>query len=505
MVQIFAPDPESYGTYPIALVQSDKPGKLDNPNKGVTWAKRWTIAQIENHLKGEGVRFGVVPINSEKGTVRFMACDVDQYGSLDLPCLNKKMFALSPMLFVLRSKSGGAHVYAFFREDVSAGRIKQKMREIISTLGMGTGHEFFPKQDKIDVANQEFGNWINMPYYGAENPLQYAFNPDTGAALTLEEFTGHVQLRAGTLEEFLAIELKGNDIIDDGPACMQRIFGEGAFTNRNVIFTNMIVYLKKKYPESWHLEIETYNAMMPEPLSATELAGIIKSNGKREYNFACNSEPLHSYCNRAMCNTRKFGISSGNAFPFVVSLTKHNSEPPIWWVYFDNGDKMRCSTEDLQNSKNFQARAMEQMNNVPPILKQDAWTKMLQQLMGKLTIVEVPENATQFGIMRGYIIDYLTHNAPGESMEDLLAHKPVIVDGNYYFQLTELMAWLGKKSFGLAKPEFITLVLGNMNAQFGSRKISPKITRHVYWLPTKIVDGHNEELPMPELTTPAVY
>src|ERR1700761_2301942 len=141
MVQIFAPDPESYGAYPAQLVPSEsKPGKIDNPKKGITIAKRWGLDLIKAHISGSGSRFGIVPIN-QVGTVRFMACDVDMYGSLDLPFLAKKLFKIHPMLFVLRSKSGGPHIYAFFREDVAAVSIRQKMREIIATLGIGGSHE----------------------------------------------------------------------------------------------------------------------------------------------------------------------------------------------------------------------------------------------------------------------------------------------------------------------------------------------------------------------------
>lgn len=502
MIGIFSPDPDSYGTYPAALSPSvEKPGKLENPQKGVTWAKQWTPGHIENHIRGAGLRFGMVPLHGD-GTVRFMACDIDNYSGLDLAGLNKKLCNIHPMLFVLRSKSGGPHVYAFFKENVQVSAIKMKMREIISVIGIAGIHEYFPKQDSLDVANKEFANWINMPYYGAANdstpPLQYAFNPSTGAALTLPEFIEHAQLRAGTLDEFLKIELKGNDLFADGPACFQRIYGEGQFTNRNVIMTNVIVYLRRKFPESWGMEAERYNNLMSDPLTATELAGIIKSNGRKEYGYNCNAEPLHSYCNRAACNLRKYGISSGHAFPFIQSLTKHDSDPPLWWIYFDNGKKMRCNTEELQSSKGFQARAMEQLNSVPPILKQENWTKMLQELMRNVQIVKVPENTTQTGMMKSYICDYLTQVGAGESLEDLLAHKPAVVDGFYYFQLSELMAWLGKKSFGLAKPEFITLVLGEMGAKFGTRTIS-KTSRHLYWIPVGSVEKHGEELPMPDL------
>lgn len=516
MVQIFAPDPDSYGTYPAELTPSvDSPGKLESPMKGTTIKKKWSLAQIENHIQGIGVRFGCVPINNETGTIRFMAVDVDKdavgqsiYNVIDLPKLAKRLFQIHPMLFVLRSKSGGPHIYAFFREDVHSGLVRPKMREIMSVLGWGTTHEYFPKQDKIDLANAEFGNWINLPYYGATNeeqpPLQYSFNPDTGEALSLVDFIGHVQLRAGTKDDLLGINLAGNEIITDGPPCMQRIFGEHVEMNRNVVISNLAHYLKQKNPDKWAEDMREYNARYTEPLSSHEMEQIIRSYAKKDYRYGCESEPLKSYCNKPLCNTRRYGYNSGSSHPFITSLTKHNSEPPLWWIYFDNGSKMRCNTDDLQNSRGFQRRAMEQLNSVPPILKQDVWTKMLQELMKKVTVVEVPESATQVGMMKQYIYDYLTGAAPGETMEDVMSHKPVLIDGEFRFSLVELMGFLRKKSFDLAKPDFITMVLGDMGAKYRTYKIA-KTSRVLYSIPSSEIEGFNEELPMPELVKPTTY
>jgi hypothetical protein len=512
MVRIFAPDPETYGTYPAELVASTtKAGKLENPKKGITIRRRWTNSLIENHLRGNGPRFGIAPINSTTGTIRMMACDVDKdqngtaiYETVNFKELSKKLFDIHPMLFVLRSKSGGPHIYAFFREDSHAGKIKPKMRELVTSLGYGGTHEFFPKQETIDIANDEFGNWINMPYYKADEPIQYGFDPQTGDALTIEEFVAHATHRAGTEAEFLNIKLAGDDFCSDGPPCIQRIFGMGLQHNRNVTLRHTSTYLRSKYPEDWHIKLEEYNNMWPEPLPASELVDIIRSVGKKSYGYSCEDEPMLGHCSRPLCNQRKFGVNGAGAHPFIVSLTKHNSDPPLWWVYFDDGKKMRCDTDDLQNSRGFQRRAMEQLNQVPNVYKQDQWTKVLQQLMKNVTIVEVPENATQFGLMRQYIHDYLTLTSPGETYEELLSHKHVLIDDVFCFQLPDLIAWLSKKSFGIAKPELITLTLVQMGAKYREQKIHNS-KRTIYTIPAKDVTGHAEELPMPDLEQPTSY
>jgi hypothetical protein len=231
--------------------------------------------------------------------------------------------------------------------------------------------------------------------------------------------------------------------------------------------------------------------MFSEPLYASEVSSITNSHRKKSYSYQCREEPLSSYCNKAACNLRKYGINSGEALPFIESITKHNSDPPIWWIYFDDGQKMRCSTEDLQNTRGFQRRCMDQLNIAPAILKQDQWTRILQELLKNITIIEVDESATALGILKHYILDYFVYNPNGETYEELLNKKPVLIGDEYCFALIHLLEWLSKKSYNLAKSDLVSLVLEQMGA---SRRIvtfkdnkGDSLTRSIMVLPASAI------------------
>lgn len=73
------------------------------------------------HLEGKkGV--GSIPID-ENNQCLFGALDIDEY-DLDLVKLFKKIKQLKLPLTVCRSKSGGAHLYIFLKEKVSATELR---------------------------------------------------------------------------------------------------------------------------------------------------------------------------------------------------------------------------------------------------------------------------------------------------------------------------------------------------------------------------------------------
>ena len=85
------------------------------------------------------------------------------------------------------SKSGGAHLYMFMVQSVSAKEIQFKLSEMATALGYPSA-EVFPKQIELFVKEGEekrdTGSWINLPYHGRN---RYALNDD-GSAASLEKF-----------------------------------------------------------------------------------------------------------------------------------------------------------------------------------------------------------------------------------------------------------------------------------------------------------------------------
>jgi hypothetical protein len=152
------------------------------------------------HLNGiQGL--GVIPIRDD-GTVRFGAVDIDRYIGLDLHALDRRVNELELPLVVARSKSGGAHLYLFCREDISADLVNTKLAEWASALGH-EGVEVFPKQKKL--RSNGTGNWINLPYFGGDQSERHAIQH--GERLSLAAFLQVARKAAVTKAELEAIAI----------------------------------------------------------------------------------------------------------------------------------------------------------------------------------------------------------------------------------------------------------------------------------------------------------
>ena len=78
-----------------------------------------TLDLVKSHLGGaRGV--GSIPIK-ENNKCLFGALDIDQY-PLDLAAIDRRLRESEIPCIVCRSKSGGAHIFFFFTEEISAYR-----------------------------------------------------------------------------------------------------------------------------------------------------------------------------------------------------------------------------------------------------------------------------------------------------------------------------------------------------------------------------------------------
>ena len=114
--------------------------------RGKLQGKAWTESKLvtkdlyREHLNGK-VGLGIVPL-MEDGFCLFGAIDIDDY-SLDLNKLESKLKDLP--LILCRTKSGGAHLYLFAKEPISAIIFREKLFEFSLALGHSST-EIFPKQ-----------------------------------------------------------------------------------------------------------------------------------------------------------------------------------------------------------------------------------------------------------------------------------------------------------------------------------------------------------------------
>jgi hypothetical protein len=119
----------------------------------------------ENHLQGIGPGLGIAPL-LDNGKVWFAAIDLDEPDFDAARELQK--FLKFGHTFIERSRSGNAHIWAFFEEPIDAWIPRGIMREAIAGIGKPTV-ECFPKQNRL-LAGM-FGNYINLPYHGEARPI----------------------------------------------------------------------------------------------------------------------------------------------------------------------------------------------------------------------------------------------------------------------------------------------------------------------------------------------
>jgi len=280
MAIIFAGLEQAYGTYRIDRKQSN--GK--NTGKASVIREPRSTELWDGHLTGKGDSIGIIPIN-EDNQCKWGAIDIDQY-NFDHKSLLQRIRKLKLPLVVCRSKSGGAHVFLFVNEWVSAKDMQATLTHLCAALGYG-GSEIFPKQIALNLDRGDVGNFLNTPYFDAEGGLRYAIQDD-GSAATLHEFFALYDQYLQTPEQMLALTVEESvALVPDGPPCLQILckekIGEGA---RNNGLFNIGVYLRKAYPDSWESEILSYNMQyLDPPLGINEVNVVARQLLKKDYQY----------------------------------------------------------------------------------------------------------------------------------------------------------------------------------------------------------------------------
>lgn len=401
----------------------------------------------KNHIEGRQ-SIGIVPIR-EDNSCYWGAIDIDNY-QLDLKALAKQLHELELPLTICRSKSGGAHVYLFMSAPIQAYKMQNKLREIAAGIGHGQA-EIFPKQTKLLLERGDRGNCLNMPYFAGDATTRYALD-DNGDSLSVEEFLERADKLKVTHEDFKKLKVKVQvdevEWLEGGPPCLVHLAQQGfpQGTRNNGLF-NIGVYLKRKYPDDWQTKLEEHNRdHMQPPLAATEILTLNKTLSRKEYSYRCNEQPLVNHCNSALCRTKEFGIGSTGGMPMLGTLSKFESEPPIWFLDVEDG-RIELETEDLQNQQRFQRKCMNALNRMPPVLKANVWQQTVQQLLDNVEVIEVSHEVSTEGQFHELLESFCTDRSQAKNRDEILLGKPWSEDGYTYFRLKDLQTFLTRQNF----------------------------------------------------------
>jgi len=440
----------AYGTYKVEKKQAN--GK--NTGRAAIMREPRTTALWEGHLSGKGRAIGIIPINEDNNCV-WGCIDVDQY-PLDHKLLVEKIRKLKLPLVVCRSKSGGAHCFLFTTEWVEAKDMQATLQQISAALGYG-GSEIFPKQVKLHLDRDDVGNFLNLPYYDAEDGLRYAIKDD-GTSATLDEFFELYETHKQTPEQLMQLQVgeeAESATLRDGPPCLQFLvknkIGEGA---RNNGLFNLGVYVRKAYPDSWETEIMTYNLQyLDPPLAINEVTVITKQLNRKDYTYKCSDAPINAHCNKELCQTRKHGVGAAIQGAAIANLRKYNSVPPVWFVDV-NGEPLELDTEALMSQPVFQKACMEQLNFMPRSVSKQIWEGRIGALMNEMrdnesAIMEVAEDASISGQFYDYLEEFCAHMQKANDKEEILLKRPWTDEdeGLTYFRLKDFEAFLKRNKF----------------------------------------------------------
>ena len=141
-------------------------GRTDAWGTGRGEVKRGTVTPslYEQHIAGVGEGLGVFPLLDD-ATVNFAVIDLDEP---DFRAARDMQDLLPGVTWLEESRSGNAHVWAFFDSPCEAWVARGLMRE--ATIAIDRPRvEVFPKQDRL--LEGMVGNYINLPYFGNTRPM----------------------------------------------------------------------------------------------------------------------------------------------------------------------------------------------------------------------------------------------------------------------------------------------------------------------------------------------
>ena len=407
-----------------------------------------TLELMQGHIDGiKGV--GAIPINAEN-KCKFGALDIDEY-PLDHNALVDKLTKLKVPCIVCRSKSGGAHIFFFFTEWMEAADFRDKAAEIAAALGHGRC-EIFPKQEQVLVERGDVGNFINLPYFDSEQTLRFAVikvGKDYIEA-TLPQFIEQVHKIKCDPKKFMELSVGGKPNLFPGYVpCLKSLLSMGIFEGgRNKAAFQLGVFLQKSSPNDWKMQLEQLNVKhFTPPLPASEIVTVQSTLEKKEYQYLCKEEPMSSHCNQSVCRGLKHGIGA-TSMPAISGLSVILSEPRLWFLDID-GRRLELTTEELQAPRLFQRACMEQLNFMPPKMKDADWEVQVNGLLENCNEIAVPQELTYKGQFLSYLELFCTGRVQAQSFEEVVIGKPYtdVEDARTFFKLDALMEFLRNRKF----------------------------------------------------------
>ncbi len=417
----------------------------DGPALSISW---------EQHLSGE-VGLGLSPI-LQNNKCKFAALDIDLY-DINIIELSKKYNHLP--LFFCRTKSGGCHVYLFFKRQFSAKEVRLMLDELSFLLKLPI-KEIFPKQE--DLKKDAKANWINIPYVGGDNTDRYCVYGDVN--LTLKQFIEKVETKL--IDDFHEDLLK-HFLLAGAPYCLQKIYAQGIPQGLGDIFLfNTAIFLKQRFKVNWQDKVRQANReFFEEPIEESRIEKtIIKQVEKKDVFYQCATH-LADYCQKKICKNRKYGVAIKNSPDLIITgLKKVDSNPPIWHLLVKD-KTLKLSTEDLLNINVVRVKCMEALNELITKCKQEVWDEIIRGLQAEIEVIPAPKDADENSQLIEYIKEFCLKRSMAREIEDTERGHVFKQDGFNLFKGKSIVDYLKSKKYLIKTP-----VLWDMLREMGGKE-----------------------------------
>ena len=488
--EIFLGLERAYGTF-----QPKDSLREDNKAEGETWIRKKPLEDSlwKDHLEGAWPSLGIFPINDED-KCRWGCIDVDEY-PLDHTSIARKLAEKNLPFVVTKSKSGGAHIFLFFKDYVPASLVHNKIKELAAFMGLGHC-EVFPKQERLlregNQSDWEVGSFLNMPYHnGLEHTERYAFSGE-GNVLNLEEFLKEVEQKSITQEELKKLSLKKEDSeFGDAPYCIEAYLTENKTVqpgSRDNFLFQYAVYAKKKYGETYEEEVHKFHhKYFEDPLRPKEIEKIIKQADKKDWGYKCKDQPMCSFCNKSKCRIRKYGVGDSNVVTDIGNVIQYgDNEDTIYHVTVNQEKTIVCTVEELYDQHKFRKKCLVKLGSMPSMMKREDWDYYITDIVSKAIQVKSEFEMTPEGEFRNVLTRYISNQANAMDIDDILNGQCFVDDEEkkVYFRMDQLQEYMRNRRYGILTSNQMGIFLRNIGGDYSKRKLNNKKGQLVWWVPS---------------------
>lgn len=434
------------------------------------------IEEYRDHLEG-ATGLGIIPLTQDNH-LWFGAIDVDTKDhdgkprTVDVVGLAKAVDRGKLPFVVCRSKSGGAHLYVFFKQPADAGIVRRRLAAWAGMLGYGDS-EIFPKQD-VRATVQDLGNWINLPYFGDTRKAVTA----SGEEMPLEAFLRLAEeersvdpYQTDTPVDAVPDE---SDLFHDGPPCLARIHAMGGFPEgtRNDGMMAVAVYLRKRFKDKWTIMLPEYAAAMcREPLEDKELSVIQRSAAKKEYSYRCKLAPINAYCSKPQCLQRPYGIGQSEQRTAIEHMTFYRTEgsddqDSVFVGFEVAGRRCFLPSSTVYSRSRLNEWSFAHLKVLIVDVSAAKWPAYLSALASKADEVLLPADSSDSAYISAMVLEFLSRTVQTSEPDALLRRRTYRNDTDeILFRLSDLRSFLAAERVEYGGQPRLIEILKKMGTQ----------------------------------------